>query len=328
MPFCTKENRKNARDTAGEIELAPLPKSARKAPPIIDAPGGPDFEYETFRGSSKAGVPWKSMLFALAMAGGLFGFSYQADYLLGQLAAPLLGLGALHGLWRGGFRKVVMLVLTIVAFSLVINHADVLTPLTKTAAGASGGMNYLLAAGIAVLGLIFGGWIVKGVRRRVILKRPVVAMLDRLAGAGVGLAEAALVVLTVCWTTAEVAPHAAVVRDHQDTQVGSVRYVFAENVIRIAAEASQGPVGEFVAATNPFDRYPALRQAVQDFLQTGTFDPQSLSPEAANQLNEMLKGTPVGDIGGLQEVLKKYEGNGEAYEKLRRQLPASGGDRH
>lgn len=325
MPAYTKQSSKNTSAATGDIQLAPLAKPRKMAPPMVEAPGGPNFEYETFREPRPAGLPWKSMLFALAMAGALFGFSAKADYILGQLAAPLLGLGALHGLWRGGFRKVVMLFLTLVAFSLVVNYADSFAPLTRTAAGSGGGLNYLIAAGVAGIGLVFAGWIVKRIRGRVILKRPILAGIDRFIGAGVGMAEAALVVLTICWTTIEIAPHAAVVRDHPDVQVGSFRQVFAEQVMGVAAEASEGAIGRFVAETNPFDRYPELRKAIHDFLQNGTFDASSLDAETASRLNELLKDTPVGNVGGLQEVLKKYEGNNEAYEKVRRQLPVSGG---
>ena len=326
MPAYTKQERKHA-GAGGEIELAPLPKPKppRFTTPIVDMPGegGAAFDFEVFTGPKRPGIPWKSILFVLVMSGVLFGFSSKSDYLLGQLAAPLLCLGALHGLWRGGFRKIVMLAVTILMFAFVSGYAHVFAPVTRTAGGSSAGLNFLISLAVAIVGLVVAGFIVRRIRNRVILRRPILVVIDRFVGAGVGMAEAALVVLTVCWTTVEIAPHAAAVRDQRSVTVGSFRQVFAAGVVDFASEASEGPVGEVVEATNPFWRFPDLRLAIHNYFETGSIDPSTLDPETVNRLNELLKDTPIGDIGGLQEVLKKYEGNAETYDDVRRQLPTA-----
>src|SRR5690554_5177075 len=94
-----------------------------KAPPVIakkanNAPaaaaaGKPAKAADWPMGQGRPGFPVLGLgLIAGASAAGLY-FSTQSNYLLGQVAAVVIGGFGLHGLWRGGFRKMIMLPLTV-----------------------------------------------------------------------------------------------------------------------------------------------------------------------------------------------------------------------
>ncbi|MFH1418152.1 MAG: CvpA family protein [Planctomycetota bacterium] len=264
------------------------------------------------------------MLILLA-ASGLFAYSTHQDVLVGRIAAPLLALGALHGLWRGGFRKAAMLVATILVFYCVTKYGGAAAQLAQNATGsASAGWGYAGLSLVAVITLVFTSLVVNVIRRRHILKRPLVTGLDRLSGTFVGAAEAALIVLAVCWTAVEIRPHAMLVRDYTDTPISSSRQEFAAGIVRLADEVGVGTMGRIVDATNPIDHIPVLRKAIDDLNRTGQFDLGSLDPETARKLNELLKQTPSGDAGGLQGVMEQLEHKNETAEQLRQELPQPG----
>ncbi len=295
----------------------------RQTPRKAEVPPDNPFDLETFGRKPRQGsVPWKTAVLLLLAAAGLFAYSMHQDVLVGRIAAPMLALGALHGLWRGGFRKAIMLAATVLVFYGVTTYGGAAAQLVQNTTGStSTAWGYGGLSLAAVIMLVFTSIFINVIRRRHILKRPVLRGLDRLSGTLIGVAEAMFIILAICWTAVEIRPHAVLVRDHTDTPVSSFQQEFAAGIVRLADEVSVGPMGRLVDATNPIDQIPVLRKAMDDLNRTGQFDLEGLDPETARTLNELLKQTPAGDMGGLQSVLEQFENNNKKAEQLRKQLP-------
>jgi uncharacterized membrane protein required for colicin V production len=278
-------------------------------------------------GSRTSGMtPWRSSLTILLAGVLLFAVSHRSDFHLGEIAAPLLTLGALHGLWRGGFRKIVMIAATIGALYMVAVSSERAGAAIRAVTGAaSEAWGYLATIAAAVAALLIVGVLVKSIRKRVILRHGVLRLADRLLGVAVGLVEAALVVLAICWTVVAIRPHTSLIRDHQATQVGSLRHRVAEEMVRLADEADAGALGRAVSATNPIDQIPALRRIIDDLNATGELRLENLNgldPQTIRRLSEILKQTPVEDLGGLNDVIERYKQGDEARDRAYRQLPS------
>jgi hypothetical protein len=318
-------NRTQSDDARIPIELLPVPTAAL---PMTHTPGSAtagDFFFAGPRDSTPATVPLTSMILILLGGVALFVQSSRQDFLLGQLAAPALTIGAMHGLGRGGFRKIIMLAAAIALLSALSTGAGPASAYFQAQAGLSSPIwCWLVIIAGAVLAMIVLSAVVKSFRRRFIMKRPFLRGCDRLLGTLVGLAEGALVILTVCWTVVEIRPYAQLVRDRQDTQIGSFRHALAAQMVRLADEANVGDLGRFVVATNPIDDVPQIRKVVDELNTTGRISLDSLGsldPETIEKLNEILKQTTGREQGGLDQLIETCEQRNETRDKAYRRLP-------
>lgn len=277
------------------------------------------------------GFPLKSAALILLTAVALFAASDHYGYLLGQIAAPILAIGTLHGLWRGGFRKIVMLAATVgLLYGVTAGGGCAAKLLGGGQPSRAAGWSYAVLGLAGIVALLMVSAVVKSVRKNMIVTRPLACGVDRIVGVIVGLIEPALLVLAVCWTVTEIRPHAQLIRDHRDTEVGSFRHQMATQMVRLADEADRGVVGRLVRATNPFDQIPMIRKAIDELNTTGQcslFDLSKLDPQTADGLNAVLKQTPAGDLGGLNDVIEQYKRSNEARDKAYRQLPSQSGNR-
>ena len=310
------------------IELLPPHGAAERLAAAVSSTPGPKFHFPEPAGSHRAALPLKSFALILLLGAGLFLYSSRNDLLLGQLAAPILTLGALHGLWRGGVRKIIMIAATIGLVYFATTGSDAANSFIQSRMSPSAaGWSWVVIAFIAVVLLLVVAIVVGIFRRRVVMKHPFLRGFDRFVGVLVGVAEGALIILTVCWMAVEIRPYAAVVRDQPQTQVGSFRHGMLDDMVRIADEAGDGAIGEIVDATNPVDSVPALKQVIDDLNTTGEIRLDSLGnldPETVRKLNDLLKQTPAEDLGGLNKVIEQYQKGNESREKSYHQLPPSG----
>ena len=268
--------------------------------------------------------PVLSTVLLLAAGIGLTAYGVQHDVLLAKIAAPLLTVGAIHGLWRGGFRKLLLLAATVGVLYAAFAGAGVVEPMVRTVAGASSGVVAGLVVAAAAIGLyILAARIVGRMRRRFIANRPGRLAADRFVGLLVGTAEAALVVLCFCWAGVMIRPHAKVVRDHPDTPVGSVQYRVAAAMVQIADESQVEPLGRIVRATNLIERIPPLRTAIDQLNETGHFDLEQIDPAVAARLNQVIPQMSNGQFQNLDQLLEAYRHNQEVQDALRKQLPSS-----
>jgi hypothetical protein len=275
-------------------------------------------------GAPRARTPWKTALTVLVLAGILFFHSWRRDYLLGELAVPILAVGTLHGLWRGGFRKIVFLAATVA----LLYAAAVALPNTgqanPTGASSSGdGWGYVIVCGVVIIVLLFIALVTRQIHRRLIVRRPYLRTMDRLLGMAVGFVEAALIPLAVCWTAVAAHPHLLTLRDH-GAEIGASRQQFVASLVQIADEARTSAVGSLVDATNPIDRVPVLRKIFNDLNNYGQIrldDMGNLDPATAEKLNELLKQSPLGpDV--LQWLKENQQQSTQTAEQFYRQLPS------
>lgn len=274
-----------------------------------------------FRGRSRPRRPFLSGL-AIILAGvGLFVICGREDYLIGQIAAPMLTLGALHGLWRGGFYKVVMLSLMVGLFWLAAGHPYIADPVVTTFGGTAGSFTSGLVTMVAVgTVLLVGGFVTSSIRRRLIVRRRFLLAFDRLIGTTVGVAEGALGVLSICWATTLILPSAQMVLNHKDTVPGSVQSQVAQTVVRLGDEARRGALGEAASAYNPIEDIPGLTEAIEEFNTTGRLNLQGLDPAMIKQVNALLESMPGETAEGEPTTIGRFrDGNaarGEAYKQL------------
>ncbi len=198
-------------------------------------------------------------------AGGFY-LSLDNDFLLGQIAIPILGLSAVHGLWRGAFRKLIMLPLTLGVLYLVTTHARFADPVVQAVASDHPRLGTFVAcAAAAVLALGLCGFVVRLARKRWIVRRPMLLSADRFVGTTLGLAEGAFTVLMVCWAAVLIEPQARVVRDHRNLTVDTWEFRVAAGVVQLADEIDASPFDSLVYESNLLEEIPAVRDALYDF---------------------------------------------------------------
>lgn len=269
--------------------------------------------------------PWKTSLLICGLTGILFLLSWRRAYLLGELALPILALGMLHGLWRGGFRKIILLAATIGLLYGVALAGPKIGQIAPLGSKASiGGWGYVVACAMAIILFLFASAATNRIRRRVFIRRPALRTIDGLLGMAVGFAEAALIPLAFCWTAVEARPHLTLIRDHPDTETGSFRQRFAGAMIRLADEADAGAIGRLADATNPIGRIPALRKVFDDLNASGQIrldDLGNMDPATAEKLNELLRQSPLGP-DGLKGLIESQQQASQTTEQVYRQLPS------
>ncbi len=147
-----------------------------------------------------------------------FWYSTEQDVLLGQIAIPIMTLASLHGLWRGGFHKLEMLLVVAGVSYVTVAHADHADQAIRAVIGSSSGAASDIVIGLlVVMTVLVSHFLLRRFRRRHIATRPVLLTFDRLVGTGIGLAEGTFVMLCFCWVIVMVRPHMSRVRDHRGT---------------------------------------------------------------------------------------------------------------
>ncbi len=248
-----------------------------------------------------------AVVFVLGLAG--FGYSLSRDVLVGQIAAPLMTLGAIHGLWRGAFRKVLMIAAFVAGAMVLVADPFLAGPVV----GWMGGQPDGLVAGLLTVILLLLIWAGLGVavgrfRNRYVSRRNLPRLLDRGLGGLVGGAEGGLVVLALCWAATMFRPAAVNIRDHPDTAPGSYPYAVATTLLRLADEAESDPLGRLVRATNLLERSETLKDLIADLNTTGAIDLDRLDPATVDRVNALIPELTKGQYRNLAELLEALRG--------------------
>jgi hypothetical protein len=311
-----------------------LPADERKAAPPMPRTVAPRRRAEDRR-SPALRLVWP----AVALVGGLglitLGLSAQADVLVGQIAAVVVMVATLHGLWRGGLRKLLVMgtflgmlgvwgAMPYVAAKLPLNGGPL----------SSGPGRSLLLAGLTAFGVFAAIFSARFIHRRWLAERPLAAGVDRLVGGALGMAEGLMVVLALCWVSAAAAPFARRVFDGSAADPGSARCRVAGAIVQLAGEASSGPLAAVVSATSPIDRIPAFREALEQLNTLGRLHVDAASDSVALQsLSKLLELPPGGAASpapapapsGAESFLNAYHQSIQPETVVYRQLPPSDG---
>lgn len=286
-------------------ELAPaeaLPP-VRPARVVFDAPA-PAAHVAPVAAQSNSLVPGVALILGLGAL--LFHLSNDRSFLLGQFVAVVCTPLALYGLVKGGVRKAMMLAAVFAAFYGLATLPDVLETILTPMLGATTPLATLVGTAIAgfVLIIVAGMWS-KRLKAR-LHKSSGGIFFDRSFGAMVGTAEGALVVLTVCWVSTLLQPQAVRLRDQAGAPIDSFRHQFAGNLIRVANEASVGPIGDFVRSTNPIEQSPALKSMIQSLNETGKFSLEGIDPKLVESVQKMLQGNGANGAPDLNALMNQY----------------------
>jgi len=271
--------------------------------------------------NDRPGPAWLliSALFAGAIASGTY--FIQQGHIVGTIAAPILLLPALHGIWRGGVRKILILPVLLATFWCLIEAPAKVAPYIQPyVEGYNITLIHVLIAAMALPVLLVGMFLVRNIRRQLILPNNTAFRVDRFVGALAGLAEGGLMVLSICWVSVFMAPqmHEALANDRLPR--ASLQRNVAESFVQIANEAQTGKLGEIVARTNILAHVPELRaridawarQAAGQTTSTGSFNFQDvfrIAPDVTSTQTDSIKRTS-------QEVNRRME-------NLQLQLPSS-----
>lgn len=265
-----------------------------------------------------AGIPWLGLGFLLSVAGSGFYFSFDSKFLLGQIASLALGAFGLHGLWRGGFRKIVMLPLTVGALFLLAAKPDFADPVVKSIAGHSSVPGNMMACGLVmVVSFLVSGALVKYVRNRVIVKRPVLLGADRFVGTSVGLAEGGLVTLAMCWVAIMAEPQMLRLKSNPGTAPGTGRYAIATSILDIVREIDESPLRTFIRDNNALRDVPAVKAAFAQLEQAAS-DPDFWNKAPA----ELSKSAERDESGIVGDVVKKLQKDASKRSEAYRRAPA------
>lgn len=265
--------------------------------------------FEMERGS-RPGVPWLAMLLLLGGAAAGTVWSARQDFMLGQLASPVFGLFGLHGLWRGGFRKIVMLPVSVGTIVLLAAQPDFADGLVQRMGWTPSGMTQLATCALtAAVVFAVASRLVGFVRNRFIMKRPLVRATDRFVGTGVGLVEGLACVLLVCWSAVALEPQASRVLFSPSVPVDSPQYRFAEKVVEFTGEVDGTPLRPIVRDANPLREVPAIRK-ILDGAADGRLDLSGLDPEVQAQVTELLRSVDPAKLRQLREMAGQVQGAG------------------
>lgn len=261
---------------------------------------------ESFARGGRPKPPLPLLGFGLIVGAAVTGFvlSRQTDFLLGQVASSIVGAFGLHGLWRGGLRKVVMLPLTVGLLIFFSARPDFADPLVQMITGKSSVLGNMFACGITmVAAYLIVGALLRLVRNRVIQRRASLTAADRFIGTTVGIAEGAALTLVLCWMSVLVEPQMRSLRDHSSTVEGSKRHMAASSMLRIVSEIDNGPLRTIVREHNVLADVPAVRSAIIQLEQAGSGQGSGSSADAAN----LLKGANPQQLSQISEVIRQLQ---------------------
>lgn len=297
------------------IPLAPLAPSAPRPPaPVAIEEPAPGSEVESSRRRSK---PLLLVGLIAGSCASMFFLSIRSGYLLGQIAAPVFLLSGLHGIWRGALRKMVMLPVSVGLVYLVTSQVDFADPVIRLMAGKSSLIGNAIACGLAVvLTVVIVGSIVKTVRDRLARNRPFLLTADRLLGAGLGLTEAAIVMLCLCWSVVLVVPQANATQALRPADPGSMQHVLATGLIQLTDEIDRGPFRSIVRDHNLLEDIPAVREALSDL------PSNSSSPDWHEKITEFSRKSDQNRESERDTPFQQYRRANRQRDNTYRSLPS------
>jgi len=187
-------------------------------------------------------------------------------FLLGEIAGPILAATGLHGLWRGGLCKLLMLPVWCSLVFLVALRPGLPDLFVGPAAGSAGLAGNAILCLVLLLGaLIIAGRAARAIRRRVMVeRRPGVLALDRLLGAAFGTAQGLCILLALCWAMVLIEPQARAVLHHPNMPEQSAGRRIAAGIVRLTQEINQTPLESMAHEANLLERVPFIRNALCD----------------------------------------------------------------
>ncbi len=191
MPSTASQpRRESTRRTSDGFDVAPV-DAPRRLPPVPTS-RAPLPQMDTDFGTEPVptgGLPIVSSVVLLVLGGAAFAYSSSQGVLLGRIAAPILTMAAMHGLWRGGFFKLILLPFAFCVPYLAAVHADTADPVVRAVVGSSTVfINSVVMGGAGFVVLLIARALVKRFRRRHVATRRFALTADRVIGTGVGLA--------------------------------------------------------------------------------------------------------------------------------------------
>ncbi len=188
------------------------------------------------------------------------------EFLLAEIAGPILAVTAVHGLWRGGLFKLLMLSVWGSLALLVATWPGLLDLLIDPAAdGGALAWNAVICLGVLLLAMIIVGRAVRGLRRRLMAGRgPGVLTLDHLFGAAFGTAQAGFILLVLCWAVVLIEPQARAALHHPNMPAESPRHQVAAAVVRLTGEINNTPLESVAHESNLLERVPFALNALCD----------------------------------------------------------------
>ena len=106
----------------------------------------------------------------------------------------------------------------------VTKQVDFADPVIRLMAGKSSLIGNAIACGLTiVLAVVVIGSIVRAIRDRVTRNRPFLLTVDRILGTGLGLTEAAILMLCICWSVVLVVPQANATQALRPADPGSIQ---------------------------------------------------------------------------------------------------------
>jgi hypothetical protein len=292
-------------------------------PPARPLSGGLDLYPPTFitrdEGPTYAYTGRNGILLAIGATIGLVIAAWQSGLLLWKVGAGVSVPFVLMGLWKGGLRKGVA-----AGFIVMVGVGCSWLGSSRVALGPLGpGAVQIGLVVVGVLCFLLARRRARVFRDRVIARSSSAASADRLGGAMIGLAEVAFVLLTLCWFAVALQPFAQKLMSDPAIPDGSPRQLAAKYADQLAGELSDGWAGRFVAATNPLDDIPALRDLVQRLNEDGTLRIDVLLSQLAPLSNLANDRASPQDTGLLQSLLKQYEEAAAKRSQGHDQLPSS-----
>ncbi len=302
------------------VKGSPPPTPGFRQPNHREGGCGEDFEFDKTAAPRR---PWLAIGLLIGAIAAGFGLSVQHDSMLGQIAVAILGAGSLHGLWRGGLRKIVMLPASVGMLVLLATYPNFADPVVKMVAGESSGLgNGLACVAAFVLAMVAAGTVVRVVRDRIVMTRPILRAPDGFFGTTIGAAGGGLILLAICWTAVIAEPHARTILKQPSVQAGTFEHQFAAGLVRLAEEIDGSPLQPIIRDANPLEEIPAIRDAIENMGAGGqSFDLNAIDPKLRKAAMEILKTADSDKHGGPPKALREYEQNNKSRDKAYRQLP-------
>lgn len=310
-----REERFRSEEPLAPIPLAPLaPSAPQSSAPVVIKEPPPVFEVEPPR---RRPSPWLLVGLVAGSCAAMFFLSVRGEYLLGQIAAPVFMLSGLHGIWRGALRKMVMLPVSVGIAYLVTSQVDFADPVIRLMGGKSSLIGNAIACGLAiVLTVVVVGSIVRAVRDRLTRSRPFLLTIDRFLGAGLGLTEAGIVMLCLCWSVVLVAPQAKATQALRPADTDSFQHVLTAGLLQLTGEIDRGPFRSIVRDHNLLEDIPAVREALSDL------PSDSSSPDWHSKITEFLRQSDQNQGSESDGPFRKYRRANRRRDNTYRSLPS------
>jgi uncharacterized membrane protein required for colicin V production len=243
------------------------------APKIYHPPAMPR-EIDMPRPSKPQGASalWAVML-VLILSVATYAWAAANGLLLFRIGAAVAAPVCTFAVWRGGIRKAVVLGTMLCLSMLWAYYPDLVAGVISSVAGQSSPIVAAIASSVlAGLVVLVASLMAKFMSKRLVGASRLRDSANRLLGLGLGLCETALVVLTLCWTAANLAPLAKRITDDPSVDHAEARFQVAEGATKINNEARLQGWAPFIHDSNPISKTPALQQLIDQLNESGRLD--------------------------------------------------------